>query len=169
MIRTGRHTAQLKGEFAVFLIGMRINRPWKVWKWLPVAMAMPRMLKELSSNPDSGLLAYEMWFGRTIILVQYWRSTDQLLAYANNRNAEHRPAWNAFNKTNGAQGDVGIWHETYVVAPGACESMYVNMPLFGLGRAGQLLPAAGELQTAMGRLRSCSGGSTCGPEAAPLP
>jgi hypothetical protein len=33
-----------------------------------------------------------MWFGRTTILVQYWRSMDQLLAYATNREAAHLPA-----------------------------------------------------------------------------
>lgn len=58
----------MQGEFVVFLIGMRINKPWKVHKWLPVAMAMPRMLKQLQSDPKLGLLHYEQWFGRTIIL-----------------------------------------------------------------------------------------------------
>lgn len=27
-------------QFVVFLIGMRINRPWKVHKWVPVAHVM---------------------------------------------------------------------------------------------------------------------------------
>ncbi len=30
MIRTERLTANLEGDFVVFLIGMRINRPWRV-------------------------------------------------------------------------------------------------------------------------------------------
>jgi hypothetical protein len=29
-----RMTAHSEEEFAVFLIGMRINKPWKVHKWL---------------------------------------------------------------------------------------------------------------------------------------
>jgi hypothetical protein len=33
-----RMTAQVEGDFVVFLIGMRINRFWKVHKWLSVAM-----------------------------------------------------------------------------------------------------------------------------------
>ena len=37
-----RMTAKVEGDFVVFLIGMRINRLWKIHKWLPVAMAMPR-------------------------------------------------------------------------------------------------------------------------------
>jgi len=32
----GRMTADLDGEFVVLLIGMRINKPWKVHKWWPV-------------------------------------------------------------------------------------------------------------------------------------
>ena len=29
-----RVTAKIEGDFVVFLIGMRINRFWKPWKWL---------------------------------------------------------------------------------------------------------------------------------------
>ena len=38
-----RLTAEMDGDFVVFLIGMRVNKPWKVHKWLPVARAMPRL------------------------------------------------------------------------------------------------------------------------------
>ena len=152
MIFTDRLTAHLEGEFVVFLIGMRVNRPWKIHQWLPVVRAMPRMIKELSSTPDSGLLGYEMWFGRTTIMLQYWRSTEQLLAYAKNRDAAHLPAWKAFNQAINTNGDVGIWHETYVTKPGSFENIYVNMPVFGLGKAGTLSPASGKRETAAGRL-----------------
>jgi len=147
-----RLTANLEDGFVLFLIGMRINRPWKIHKWLPIAMAMPRMLKELSLNPDLGMLGYEVWFGRTIVVVEYWRSTDKLLAYAKDRDPQQLPAWSAFNRRIGTRGDVGIWHETYVVAPNALETMYVNMPPFGLGKASGLVPATGRRQTAEGRL-----------------
>ena len=58
MARTfpGRYSARIEGDFVVFLIGMRINRPWKVQRWWPVAAAMRPMLKELEDDPDSGLL-----------------------------------------------------------------------------------------------------------------
>ena len=152
MIYSERLTAHLEGDFSVFMIGMRINKPWKIHKWFPVVQAMPRMIKELMSAPDSGLLSYEMWFGRTTIMVQYWRSAEQLLAYAKNRNAEHLPAWTAFNKAVSTNGDVGIWHETYLISGGEFESVYVNMPSFGLGKAGKLLPASGSRETAASRL-----------------
>ncbi len=47
-----------------------------------------------------------------------------------------------FNKRVGSSGDVGIWHETYLVRAGEYEAFYGNMPAFGLGKAGSLLPAA---------------------------
>jgi hypothetical protein len=153
MIYRDRLTARMDDEFAVFLIGMRINRPWAVHRWWPVAAAMPRMLRELYAQPDLGLLSHEMWFSRTIILVQYWRSMDALLAYAQARSAAHLPAWQGFNQAIGTDGSVGIWHETYLSGPGRYENVYVNMPAFGLGKAGSLMPARGGLQSAANRLR----------------
>jgi hypothetical protein len=153
MVRAERLTAALDGEFVVFLIGMRINNPLLVHKWMPVAAAMPRMLKELFRQPELGFLHGEVWFSRTIVFLQYWRSMDQLLAYAKNKDAEHLPAWHAFNKAVGTNGTVGIWHETYAASPGSYETIYVNMPPFGLGRAGTLLPAHGGMTSAGGRLK----------------
>jgi hypothetical protein len=67
----------------VFLIGMRVNRWWKVQQWLRTALAMPRMLRELAEHPELGLLGAHSWFGRTTIMVSYWKSVDHLFAYAN--------------------------------------------------------------------------------------
>jgi hypothetical protein len=154
MIRRERLTATLEGDFVVFLIGLRINNPLKVHKWLPVARAMPRMIQELGRQPELGFLHGETWFARTIIVVQYWRSMQQLLAYAKNRETAHLPAWQAFNKAVGTDGSVGIWHETYGVSQGAYESMYVNMPPFGLGKAGALHAATGGRSSAADRLKA---------------
>ncbi len=79
-----RITAKIDGDFVVFLIGMRINKPWKVWKWLPVALAMPKMLKELEAKPaaETGFLGHT---GIGKVIVQYWRSFDHLEAYAKAR------------------------------------------------------------------------------------
>ena len=152
MIRRERLAAKMEGDFVVFLIGMRVNRWWKPWQWLRSVLAMPRMIKELRQKPELGFLGAEQWFGRTTVMVQYWRSREALMAYARSRAAEHLPAWRAFNKLVGTNGDVGIWHETYCISPGAYENVYVNMPPFGLGKAGILLPAAGARQSAEGRL-----------------
>ena len=66
-----RVTAQIEGDFVVFLIGMRINKPWKVHKWLPVFRAMPMMISELEQRPESGFLGAIRGFS---VIVQYWRS-----------------------------------------------------------------------------------------------
>jgi len=73
-----RMTAEVDDDFVVFLIGMRINKLWKIHKWFPVVMAMPKMISELYKNPDLGFISHEQWFGRTTIMVQYWKSFEQL-------------------------------------------------------------------------------------------
>ncbi len=146
-------TAAIEGDFVVFLIGVRINKLWKARKWLPVFLAMPRMLRELKRSPESGFLGADLYAGspRRLMVVQYWRSFGHLEAYARSREAEHWPAWVAFNKRVGSSGDVGIWHETYLVSAGSYESVYNNMPPIGLGAATSLVPAAGRKATAAGR------------------
>jgi hypothetical protein len=156
LIHKERLTATIDGDFVVFLIGMRVNQPWKVHKWWPVMAAMPRMVSELHRQPELGFLHAETWFSRTIILVQYWRSIEQLMAYATNKQAAHLPAWKAFNQSVGTDGAVGIWHETFFVAAGNYESVYVNMPPFGLGRAGKLEAAVGRKHSAADRFKHTS-------------
>ena len=148
-----RMCAEIEGDFVVFLIGMRINKPWKVWQWAPVAKAMPRMLIELAKQPELGLLHARSHFGfPNTLVVQYWRSFEALEAYAKSRDAAHLPAWQAFNKAVGSNGDVGIWHETYLVRNGCYENVYNNMPPYGLGVAGVLKDATGGRQGARGRM-----------------
>ena len=147
-----RMCAQVEGEVVVFMIGMRFNKLWKIHKWLPVFLAMPRMLRELEQNPDLGLLGRHVWVGRTVIVLQYWRSLDHLYAYAKNRNQAHLPAWAAFNRAIGKSGDVGVWHETYRTREGDYETIYANMPLFGLAKATKAVSATGRKESASGRM-----------------
>ena len=147
---TARLAAELDGDFVVFIIGFRINQLWRVNAWLPVFLAMPKMLRELARQPELGLLGGQ-FAGLTII--QYWRSSEHLNAYAQARSHEHLPAWRAFNlNARRAAGAVGIWHETYRVAAGQYEAIYVGMPKHGLGTAGRLVPASGRHETAAGRM-----------------
>lgn len=147
-----RMTAEMDEAFVVFLIGMRINAYWKLHRWLPVFLAMPRMLRELDAEPDSGLLNYETVYNRrTIMTVQYWDSFEDLQAYARDVEREHVPAWVSYNES-ADDGAVGIFHETYVVDPEESESVYRNLPAFGLGAAGDLRPADGDRETAGKRL-----------------
>jgi len=149
----GRYTAQSKDPFVVFLIGMRINRLLAVRSWTRVARAMPPMLAELKRQPELGLLHAEfVLYWRGVATVQYWRSFEQLHAYAHAKNAAHLPAWAEFNRRIGNNGVVGIWHETYRIEPGQYESVYVNMPRFGLGAAVEHVHAVGRLEGARTRM-----------------
>lgn len=153
-----RMCAEIEGDFVVFLIGMRVNKPWKVWSWWPVAQAMPRMLIELAKQPELGLLHARSHFGFPgVMVVQYWRSFEHLEAYAKSRDSAHLPAWQAFNKAVGSNGDVGIWHETYAIEGGRYENVYNNMPPFGLGAAGVLKDAVGGRQAARARMGAAKG------------
>ncbi|MGK5630230.1 DUF4188 domain-containing protein [Streptomyces sp. URMC 123] len=152
-----RVTAAAQGDVVVFLIGMRINRWRAVRHWLPALAAMPRMLKELSRNGDSGLLGLRRLGGgpREFGVAQYWESREKLLAYASDRSGQHRPAWVAFNRrARSSKGGVGVWHETYVVPAGSYESIYVDMPPAGLGAAWGLEPVGRRGERAAERLAS---------------
>jgi hypothetical protein len=148
----GRMTHAYDGDLVVFLIGMRINKPWRLDLWLPVFTAMPAMLAELSKDKDSGLLGYRLTFGAGgPLLVQYWNSHEKLYQYASNRDAAHRPAWAAFNRrARKAPGAVGVWHETYVVE--RAESIYAGMPVSGLAAATSSVPVGRRGETAAERL-----------------
>lgn len=112
---------------------------------------MGRMLRELQSDPDSGLLSFEQHGGRTTLMVQYWRSTEDLLQYAKDRERQHGPAWREW---------IQRWAEARWASgtrptssePGGYECVHHHMPPFGLGRVGPLVPAEGELKTASKRL-----------------
>ena len=145
-----RMCAEIEGEFVVFLIGMRVNKPWKLHKWVPVFLAMPRMLKELERQPESGFLGST---SAGLLIVQYWRSFEHLERYARSQDHLHWPAWVAFNqRMRESREDVGIWHETYRVRAGEYEAIYSGMPRLGLGKVGTLVPASGRKESARGRM-----------------
>src|ERR1700685_2960795 len=139
------------------MIGARINRPWKLNVVIPFLATMPRMLKELAAKPELGLLHVRQHFGGTsVALVQYWQSFEHLEAYARSPEMAHQPAWRWFNSKLGSNGDIGIWHETYLIEPGHYESVYNNMPRFGLGAAGALVDAVGARQSAHARIKAAA-------------
>ena len=151
-LHKGRFTADVDGDFVVLLIGMRFNNPLKVRGWLPVAMAMPKMLKVLDKHPELGCLGYHQWIGRTTILVQYWRSFEDLDHFARDSDLPHLEPWRRFNRAVRNSGDVGIWHETFKVRAGEYEAVYGNMPAFGLAAATDHVPAGQVAHSAAARI-----------------
>jgi hypothetical protein len=138
----GRMSADIEGDFVVFLIGMRFNRPWHVIKNVYAFTRRPKMLRYLRQHPEAGLLHAMLVIGPDgPMVIQYWRSVEQLEGFARDARAPHHPAWKGWNKLIGYQKPhVGIWHESYQVKAGQYECLYGNMPRFGLAAAGELVP-----------------------------
>jgi hypothetical protein len=161
----GRYTAQIEGPFVVFMIGMRVNRLWAIHKWLPTAMVMGPMLKTLYRHPEKGFLGAQTYLNwRGVTLVQFWRSFEDLERFARSKDDPHLGAWRRFNRAVGADGSVGIWHETYLVQPGQYEALYGNMPRTGLASVADHVPATGQRETARRRLGGDSEPAVPSPE-----
>jgi len=84
--------------------------------------------------------------------VQYWRSFDHLARFARDRDDPHLEPWRQFNRRVGASGDVGIWHETYRVRTADVESIYGNMPPYGLAAATTGVPVRRGRDSAAARI-----------------
>jgi hypothetical protein len=154
-VNKGRFTADAGSDGKVlFLIGMRINSLWRVWKWLPVFVAMPRMLVELQKHRELGMVGKPRTFlsGRTILVWQYWESFDKLADYSRSTNNAHLPAWRSFNRKVRDNGTVGIFHETILLSDATVETVYGNMPDFGLATVTGVVPAAKRGQSARSRM-----------------
>lgn len=154
----GRYTTENDQDIVVFIIGMRVNKRLAFHKWLPVFFSMPGMIRELYANKkELGFLSMESFFGlKTTVMIQYWRSEEDLLAYA--KNEKHLTAWKNFNQKVGKNPAVGIYHETYKVSGGNYEAFYGNLPLYGLGKAMKHIPVTPALNTAKGRLSGAKHG-----------
>jgi Monooxygenase af470-like len=147
-INRGRWTAEIEGDFVVFLIGARFNRKTKLITSLKDLSstrgpAMKKMLDYLVAHPEKGLLGYEQ-FG--MLTVQYWRSFDHLERFAKNAEDPHLEPWRTYWKRVGKDDRTGIWHETYLVRNGQFEAVYGNMPTIGLAKAGAVVPIADSVQ-----------------------
>lgn len=149
-----RVTVDVREEFVVLLIGMRINKLWKVHRWLPVALSMRTMVAQLGKlRSDIGYLGGEYGtVGNPIVFIQYWRSYDCLERYASHEGLHHRKTWKWFFRKIALNGDVGIYHEAYRISPGNYECVYLNMPQFGLGRLFPLVEADKGFVSSRGRM-----------------
>lgn len=156
-----RVTHAYEGPLAVFLIGLRVHKPWRIGIAGSSFVAMPRMLAELEKNKAAaergeeeslGYLASRMAVnGLGVTVIQWWRSVEDIYAYANAPSLAHRPAWLAFHRA--ARKDpsaVTIWHETYAVS--AAESVYVGPAPFGLADVAGTVPVGRRGETARERI-----------------
>jgi hypothetical protein len=149
-----RMRAEIGGDFVVFLIGPRFGSKLHLYRSfldLGGRRGMQHMLDYLVSHPEKGLLGYQQL--GLVTMVQYWRSFEHLEAFARDEDDPHLAIWRRYWKRVGTSDRSGIWHETYLVRAGEYEAIYGNMPPFGLGKAGSLVPAS-ESSSARSRLRS---------------
>ncbi len=148
-----RMTAEIEGDFVVFLIGARFNNKLEFARTvmdLGGRRGMKYMLDYLVAHPEKGLLAYELGIPT---IVQYWRSFDHLEAFAKDQEDPHLNVWRQYWRRVGKSTRSGVWHETYLVRAGEYEAIYSNMPPRGLGKAGRLVPV-GESSSARSRLKT---------------
>jgi hypothetical protein len=136
-----RMTAEIEGDFVVFLIGARFSKLQLARSFADLGgrRGMKHMLDYLVARPEKGLLAYEMGLPT---IVQYWRSFEQLEAFAKDKDDPHLEVWRQYWRRVGRTGRTGIWHETFLVKAGQYEAVYGNMPPHGLGKAGRLVPVS---------------------------
>lgn len=149
----GRYTADAGDECVVILVGMRVNRPWKLHRWLWFSFQARAMTRWLQRRPQEGLLwAGWGWVGGSAMGIQYWRSFDDLERFAADSDAPHLRAWRRYHRQIGSSGDLGLWHEVYRLRRGSYEAAYMNMPRWGLAAATRHLPIGAGAETARQRL-----------------
>lgn len=153
---TGRRmAAEIDGDFVVFLIGARLNFLHLAGTIMDLGgrRGMKHMLDYLVARPEKGLLGYQLGLP---VIVQYWRSFDHLEAFAQDTDDPHLAVWRSYWKRVGNGNRTGIWHESYLVRAGEYEAVYANMPPFGLGKAGKLVPLQ-ESSSARSRIKAALG------------
>jgi len=86
-------------------------------------------------------------------------------SFARNPDDPHLPAWRPFNRLVGIDGSVGIFHEAYIVENANYEAIYSNIPVFGLKKATEHVPAVGRREAARRRfMRGKNGTAVPSPE-----
>lgn len=132
----GRYVAEPPPGTVVFLFGLTINDWGALHRWLPVWWAFRQMQREQRRRPQCGLLWSTSWReGRTFMVRQYWRDLPTLMEYAQSRAFLHAPAWKRYNHGVGDTGEVGLWHEAYVIDPARMHTIYRDVPRLGLAAA----------------------------------
>ena len=145
-----RTTADLSSypDLVVIYLGMRVNEPRGVRTLMSFG---PKIRKSVEAQPG-GLLLHEnllfSLFPPHAGMRQYWRDFDSLERWA--RSLPHQQWWQQFLRDRGG---TGFWHETYLIKPGKYETIYSNMPLFGLAAASSHERAEGKLSTARDHMR----------------
>lgn len=135
-IYNGKYTSKPEEPFVVFIFGMRINNILLFWLWIPFLIRLIGMVSRLRKFRKSGMMNANLFFsGMGLGVMQYWESFDKLEDFAKDNNDIHMANHRKYKKSVGKAGLVGIWHETYLVEHDKFETMYFNIPKWGLAKA----------------------------------
>ena len=153
-VKPGRFTAQVDGPFVVVRVGIRVNRFFLFWKWIPTLRATVPLLRALLRVQAPGLLGgfTLLYWQSSIGIIQYWRSFDDLERFAHSKESGYHALWSRYQASPGANGSVGLWYEVFSVEPARYEVVYDNTPVIGLAAATEHVPAVGRRETARRRL-----------------
>ena len=135
-----RLTAEIEGDFVVFLIGARFNNKLHFARSLVDLggrRGMKHMLDYLVARPEKGLLAYEMGLPT---IVQYWRSFEHLETFAKSKDDPHSDVWRQYWRRVGRSDRTGIWHETFLVKAGSTRRSTGTCHRTGWARPGGSCP-----------------------------
>jgi Domain of unknown function (DUF4188) len=108
----------------------------------------PKVQASVNGRPD-GLLLHEYLLFSLIPphagMRQYWRDFDSLERWA--RSLPHKDWWQNYLNDRGG---TGFWHETYL--RDGMESVFIDMPPYGLAKFAPVEPARGTMFSARRRL-----------------
>jgi hypothetical protein len=153
MSSDAKFTAQVDKPIVLFLIGGQVNNILRVYKWFYIAWAYLSMIRWLRQHPESGYLSGHLYlrvFPFGMMLMSYWRSWEDLEAFARFKDGTHLKTWVRY--MHDADSSMAIWHETYAIEPGKFEVVYGNTVPYGLSKATHPIPVSGRQHNGRGRL-----------------
>ena len=155
-----RVVASLPGsiaELALARIGL-IARRWSARGAVrSLAKAAERAATE-AKVAGAGLLHAERFAAGTghVVLLQYWRDYESMEAWT--RRPPHSEWWRSAVDRMRRKGDLGVYHESFLVPRANVESIYLDSPPVGLMAFGDLDDANGPRTAARDRLGRRGGG-----------
>jgi hypothetical protein len=130
------------------------------WSAVPHVRGLARDLDRAAAEArrsGAGLLQAERFASglRHRVALQYWRSFEALEAWS--RRPPHSDWWRRAVERMRRRGDLGVYHEAFLVPSPGVESIYLDCPPIGLAAFGAVAEPVGPLTTAKQRLGRLSG------------
>ncbi|KAL9027538.1 MAG: hypothetical protein Q9196_003956 [Gyalolechia fulgens] len=132
-IMPGRWMGQLpegetSGGVVMFLLGARLNHP--LGKLGPGAVEVNEVFKDMWREAEKNSSKWGYTERAPTFWISYWKDLKGLQKFS--EGAAHRLGQNMYNSKK--LPFVGIMHETYYAPKGCWETIYDNMPPWGLGK-----------------------------------